>query len=106
LSTVHGQNNTFGLNVGFGGGMILDRASEGGGSFDLQNGFTIGVAYSRKLSESLHFQTGINWYKNNVVVTPSFYPDIDMSSRKYDVTLIYLPVFLKVGLSQYFFING
>jgi len=106
LSPSIGQDNTYGLNLGIGSGIILRSALDGGASYNLNTGYSIGFAYSRKLKDNLQFQTGLNWYSNSVSVTPSFYPGIDMTPRTYDVSLFYIPVFLKVDLSRYFFVNA
>jgi len=101
-----GQDNTYGLSFGMGNGLIIRPALDGGASYDLNTGYSLGFDYNRKLKDNLHFQTGLSYYSNTVSVTPGFYPGMDMSPRTYDVSLLYIPVFLKVDLFRYFFVNG
>ncbi len=106
INSSFGQKNTYGLSIGVAKGLIMKQALDGGASYDLNTGISIGFQYNRQLNDKLYLQTGINWYKNSVSVTPSFHPDIDMTPKEYDIQLLYIPVFLKVDISKYFFING
>ncbi len=106
IITSKGQNNAYGISIGLGNGIILKEALDGGASYDINTGFSIGLLYGRKLSNKLHLMTSVNLYDNSVTVTPNFHPGIDMTPQTYDVRLIYIPVLLKVDLSNYFFING
>lgn len=101
-----GQSNLYGLSVGVGNGFILRQKSLGGGSYDLNTGLSIGFQYEKGLNNKLHLITGVNWYNNSVSVTPAFYPGIEMTPKKHDIQLLYIPVFLKLSLSKYFFLNG
>ncbi len=101
-----GQTNKFGISVAVNNGGIITTALDGGANVDLKTGIAIGLQYERKFSKNLHFQTAINWYKNTIEVTPSFYPGNDMSTKKYDIALVDVPLFLRVDLSKHFFING
>lgn len=100
------QNNSYGISIGSGKGFIMRQASLGGGSYDLNTGLSIGIQYSKRLNNKLHLMTSANWYKNTVSFTPTFYPGLDMTPKKHDIQLIYIPVFLKVDLSKHFFLNG
>jgi len=104
--TSNGQNNSYGISVGTGSGMILNEALTGAPSYDLRTSISIGLQYSRKLTNRLHFMTGINWYKNKITVTPAPYPGMDITPENHDIQLLYIPLFLKVNASKYFFING
>ena len=101
-----GQSSTYGISIGVGNGLIMQQTLIGSGSVDLNTGLSFGFQYSRKLTNRLHFVTGVNWYKGSISVTPAFYPGIDNTQRKYDIQLIYIPVLLKVDLSKHFFLNG
>jgi hypothetical protein len=100
------QLNSYGISIGAANGMIIKQALEGGPSYDLNTGITLGFQYCREMSEKLHLMTSVNWYKNTVTVTPAFYPNMDMSPENYDVQLIYVPVFIKIDLSRYLFLFG
>ena len=107
LSSIsNAQTNSFGLSIGVGGGTIMQKGLDGGGSTELQMSITAGFLYQRKLKEKLHLQTGLNWYNGSFSVTPSFQPGLNMTPSEYDISLIYIPMFLKVDVAKYFFING
>lgn len=100
------QTNSYGLTFGVGSGSILKQTLEGGPSHDIHTGFSIGLNYNRKLTNKLGLMSGLNWYSNNVTVTPQFYPGNDRTPKDYNVQLIYGPLLLKVDLGKYFFINS
>jgi hypothetical protein len=100
------QNNSYGLSAGIGNGVVLKEALEGDASYRLNTGFSIGLQYSRKLTNKLHLMTGINWYNNSIKVTPAFHPGVEMAAKTYDVQLIYIPLLIKASLGKYFFIDG
>jgi hypothetical protein len=106
IITSKGQDNSYGLSVGFGNGIILKKSLDGGASYDLNTGFSIGLQYNRKLTKKLHLMTSINWYNNSISVIPNFNPDISMTSKTFDVQLIYIPLLLKIDLGKYLFFNG
>ncbi|MEO6819865.1 MAG: hypothetical protein ABI204_09080, partial [Ginsengibacter sp.] len=101
-----GQSNSYGISIGTGKGFIMKKALLGGGTYNLNTGLFIGFQYSKRLNNKLYLMTGVNWYKNSVSITPTFYPGIDLTPEKHDIQLIYIPVFLKLDLSKYFFLNG
>ena len=101
-----GQSNSYGISIGGGKGFIMHQTSLGGGSYDLNTGFSIGFQYDKKLNNKLNLTTSVIWHKNSISITPAFYPGIDMTPRKHDIQLLYIPVFLKLDLSKYFFLNG
>lgn len=106
ILTSNGQRNSYGLNFGFGNGTIMKKELDGGASYDLNTGYSIGLHYDRKFTNRLHLMTSINIYNNSFTVTPSFYPGNDMLPKDYDVRLIYVPLELKIDLSKYFYITG
>lgn len=100
------QQNSFGISLGTGSGMLLQKKLEGGPSTDLNTGLSAGLQYGRKLTDKLHLVTGLNWYHNSVSVTPAFFPDRERITTKHTLNLLYIPVHLKYDLSRYFFVNG
>jgi hypothetical protein len=100
------QNNKFGLSAGIGSGAIIKKPLDGDATYKLNTGFSVGLQYERKIKESLYVQTGLNWYKNSVNVTPSFYPGNDISAKSYDISLLTLPIFVRVEVSKYIYLNG
>ncbi len=104
--TTRAQQNSFGIHFGAGSGILLQKKLDGGPSTELNTGLSAGLQYGRKLTDKLHLLTGLNWYHNRVSVTPAFYPDIERTTTKHPLNLLYIPVHLKYDLSRYFFVNG
>lgn len=80
-----GQNYSYGVNIGYCGGIILNKALDGGPSYDLNNGYLAGINYNRNLNSKLGLMTGLTFYKNKVSVTPAFYPGLERIPQDYDI---------------------
>lgn len=100
------NSHSFGLSVGMGKGFIAMRALEGGPGYDLNASLTIGLNYFHRINTKLTLESGLSWYTSNVTVTPNFYPGIDRTPTDYGIQLLYVPLVMKVHLSNYFFIKG
>jgi hypothetical protein len=100
------QKSSYGISGGIGKGAVLRKALEGSASHELGTGYSAGIYYSKRLVNKLHLVTGLNAYRSQLTVTPTFHPNTDLSPKSYDMRLLYVPVFLKVDLSRYFFINA
>lgn len=106
IDTDREPRNSYGISVGIGGGLIVKQALSGGPSYNLNTGFSIGLQYTRRLTNKLQMMTSINWYHNKVTVTPGPYPGIDLTPENYDMQIIYIPFFLRLNVSTWFFIHG
>jgi Outer membrane protein beta-barrel domain len=100
------QRNSFGLTLGTGKGFIAQQALEGAPGLELNQSFSIGIQYNRIFNDRYTFETGLTGYKNQISVTPAFYPGADMTPVNYEIQLVYVPLFLKVNFSKYFFMHG
>ncbi|HRO08192.1 MAG TPA: outer membrane beta-barrel protein [Saprospiraceae bacterium] len=100
------QINSYGISTGIGKGTILKQSLDGDASYDILTGYTLGVIYNRKMNDIIHLHTSINWYNNSVVITPAFYPGINLAPKSYALQMIYIPLYLRMNLSKYFFITG
>lgn len=107
INTAFAQKNSYGISVGTGSGLIVKSLARGGASYDLKTGFSIGFYYASKFdfNEKLSIQSGLSYYRNTLIVTPAFNPDIDMTPRSHNLQMIYLSTLFKFDLSKYFFIN-
>ena len=101
-----GQKNSFGVSLGAGKGIILKQALEGGPGYSLNKSFSLGGLFNRKITERLHFNTGLVWYSTSVSVTPNYYPGIDLKPAEYKTQLIYVPLTFKAFVSKYVFFNA
>ncbi len=101
-----GQNNIYGISFGMGGGTILKQSLEGGASYDLNSGFSVGLQYGRKLTDKTQFITGLNLYNNRVMVTSNPNPDFDIPPKNYDLRLIYIPLVFKFAMGKYLYMTS
>src|SRR5690606_26983308 len=93
ICNLSAQKNSYGLSVGIGNGLILKRTLTGSASYDLNTGYTIGFYYSSRFNfnDNISIQSGLSYYRNSIIVTPAFNPDIDLTPRSYNLQMIYLP---------------
>jgi hypothetical protein len=106
ISQSFAQKNSYGISIGLANGVILKKSLDGDASYDLNRGLSLGFQYSRKLRDKIHLQTGLIWLNSSVSVTPTYYPDIDMTPSEYNVELLYVPIFLKVDVAKHLYINS
>jgi len=100
------KTNSYGITVGLGNAYVMQKSIEGGVGYDLENGLELGLNYYRKLAHNLKFESGIFWHQNQLRVTPNFYPGIDMAPHYSKIRIIYIPLFLRINILKYLFING
>lgn len=100
------SKNSFGLNVGTGKTIVLRASQEGAQNLDLEKNFEIGANYYRQIGTKLKLETGLFYHYNQLNQWPALAPDNPAITTQYDVHLMYLPLFLRYNLSEYFFING
>ncbi len=101
-----GNRNSFGVMAGLGSASVQRASLEGGPSFDLQNNFELGVNYYRQIGGRLKIETGIVYHYNQLIQGRESTPDAPQVTTQYDIHLLYLPAFLRVNLSEHFFISG
>jgi hypothetical protein len=101
-----GRKNSFGIFAGVGGAAVIQEALEGAGSTDIGTGFSIGLNYYRSLSDKVAFETGAGWYMNEVTFKSAFNPSVDEKVRHEKVSMISIPVFLRLDVSKSFFLHG
>jgi hypothetical protein len=106
IYTSSAQKNSYGISVGIGGGLILKRTLIGAAAYDLKTGYSIGFKYSRSFTDKLSLQSGLNFYSNTVLITPSFDPDFPNETREHKLAMLYVPISLRKDLSKYFFMNA
>jgi len=100
------QRNSFGLTPGIGKGFIAQEALEETPVLELNRPLSIVIQYDRIFSDKYTFETGLKGYKNQISVTPAFYPGVDMTPVNYEIQLVYVPLFLKVNSLKFFLYMG
>lgn len=96
--------NSYGISIGTGKGMILKEALDGDAGYDVNLGISIGLQFNRKLSEKFSFSTGLTWYNSSISVTPNYPPD--NATTTYDIQMLYIPLYLQIDLSKNIFLDG
>lgn len=100
------SRNSYGLTAGAGSARVIRASLEGGPSLDLQGSFELGANYYRQAGERLKLETGLVYHYNKLIQKTGPMPDVPQVSTRYDVHLLYLPLFLRYNLSNHIFING
>jgi len=82
---------------------LMGSASKIGEEF-----FTFGIDYLSKLNSFLDVETGIEYSNHKIFVKPMVLPNMDSYSPNYraSISLINIPVTLRVNFLKYCFING
>ena len=95
--------SSFGENDVFRSHELLGSASKSGDSF-----YTFGISYLYKLNNTFDVETGIEYSNHKIFVKPMVLPDMDAYSPNYsaNLSLVNIPVTLRVNFLKYFFING
>ena len=79
---------------------------EGSASYIGDNFYTFGINYIYQLNSLLDLETGIEYSKHNISVHPNLPPAVDAFPYPANLSLINIPVTLRLGFLKYFFING
>ena len=104
---INAQKNRISVFYGFTGNELLRNEDlVGGPSYDGKGSDIFGINYQRALNKDISLETGLEYSKNKIGITPSFYPGIDLTPRQEDIELITIPVYVKFTFFKYFFVNG
>ena len=104
---INAQKNRIGFFYGLAGNELIRSTSlDGGASYDGKGSDIFGINYQRILNKDLYLETGLEYSKNKIGITPPFYPGIDLTPRQEDIVLITIPVYVKFTFFKYFFVNG
>ncbi|MFY9154049.1 MAG: outer membrane beta-barrel protein [Prolixibacteraceae bacterium] len=95
LSFLNGKNDLVNFD------QLLGAPSYSGEGF-----FSIGLNYTRELKSWLSLETGLEYSKHEIRITPNLHPDIDLSPRTEKSALITIPVGYRLNFLNYAFING
>ncbi len=100
------KNNQFRFYYGFADSKLLTNVGlDGAASYDNKNSYELGFKYLRKISGKLSLETGINIFKSDVEITPS-YMGTPVSPITEKLNLITIPVYANYSLGKYFYVNG
>lgn len=79
---------------------------EGAASYDRDYFYTMGINYIYPFNKWLEGETGIEYSKHHIFLRPNLPPDMDISPRKENFSLINVPVTLRANFLEYFFVNA
>lgn len=99
----YAQKNQFGLSFGTGQAMIVKTPLDGGPTFDLSRGYSIGGIYTRELIEKLRFSSYISYYRNELVISPNSYPGRDQEISHLE--LVSISGYGNFVATNYFYLN-
>ena len=102
------QPKKFGLTYSSFGANDVFRTSGlmGDGSYDSKSFYTLGASYIHPLNNWLQVETGIEYARHTITITPSFDPNIDRAPRDGNFSLVNIPLTLKANFLKFFFVNG
>ena len=99
-----------GLNITFSslGGKNVFRYHEldGAATYDGTGYYAAGITYLFPLKPCLGLETGLEYAKHSIIVTPNLPPDMEVIKSEAGFSLINIPLTLQVTLGRHFFING
>lgn len=100
------NSNEFRAYYGFVDSELLRNTDlDGAGSFDNENSFEFGLGYLKKISDKFSIQTGINFMRAKVKITPAF-TGVIVDSRYENLKMISIPIFANYTFWKYFFVNA
>lgn len=83
---------------------------EGGGNYNGENYFGLGINYLFVLNNTFNLESGIEYGKHKISFTPPFYGDLDLSdsenSIEYNIRIIEIPFGVRIKFLKYLFINS
>jgi len=79
---------------------------EGAGGREGDYFYVVGLTYLKPLKGRLEFETGIEFTRYGIIQTPAPYPPFDMTPSKKSISMISVPVGVRLNFLKYLFING
>jgi len=86
--------------------LLRNEGLDGAPSYDGRGSDIFGFSYQRFLNEILSLETGIEYSKNKIEITPNFYPDIDMTPNKVTIEMFTIPIYTNFNFLKYFYANA
>ncbi len=86
--------------------VIRFQQIEGSASYMGDKFYTFGINYVRPLNGFLDFETGIEYSNHGITVHANMPPQMDATAYPANLSLINIPVSVRLNFLKYFFING
>ena len=107
------SNNRTSVYYGFASNELIRNANlDGAPSYNGKGSTIFGVTYQRTIYKSLSLETGLEYSKNEIEITPVYYPELHMYPSKNIVTqevnvhMITIPVYANYTFLKYFYANA
>ncbi|HFX17899.1 MAG TPA: hypothetical protein ENK64_01995 [Flavobacteriales bacterium] len=84
---------------------ITNKNFDGGASYEPTNSYEFGLKYLRNLSDKLAIETGVNYFKTTVIITPAYAAN-PVRSEAEPLELVSFPVYANYSFGKYFLNAG
>lgn len=79
---------------------------DGGAGYQGDKFLTVGATWIIRFKPWLEAETGLDFSRHSFLILPNLPPDFDASPRKSDITMLVVPLSVRINLLRYFFLNG
>lgn len=105
LQSYSQKSNEFRLYYGISDSELLRESMDGGGEYQNEKFNEFGIKYLRQLLGNFYIETGINYSKSDVKITPEFIGE-PVQSRYEKLEIVSIPIYANYTFWKYLFVNG
>jgi hypothetical protein len=87
-------------------GIVQGQELIGGPGYTGDNFYEIGISYLKPINRFLDFETGLGYSRYSIIITPAPYPGVKYDTEPAHLSLISIPVGLRLNFLRFFFLNG
>ncbi|MBZ9729307.1 porin family protein [Salegentibacter sp. JZCK2] len=84
--------------------LLRSENLDGAGSVEIENSYEFGFRYLLEVTDNLALETGLNYWRGDVMLTSAPMPEQTTRSEELQTTSI--PIFANYTFLDYFFVNG
>jgi len=104
---VNAQDFKIGLTVTpLGANDIFRTSLEGAAGYSGDGFYIVGITCQIPITYKLNLETGLEYSKHTIIISPNLPPDMDNTPYKSNFRLVTIPVTLKVNFLKYLFVNS
>ncbi len=86
--------------------MVRFQSLEGAASYTHDKFFTLGFNYTHPLNNILDIESGLEYSKHTLYIHPNLPPYMDVAARLTTISLVSIPITVKVNLLRHIYFNG
>jgi len=79
---------------------------DGGGDYSGDGFYSVGITCQIPMTFRLDLETGLEYSKHTILISPEFFPGMDRTPHKSKLDLVSIPVTVKMNFLKYLFVNG